>query len=132
MSRATRGKSLNGLYDVINLSGGEPLSHPDIWEFITVCRQHLKPNGELWIYTNMVDGIRFNGHVRDRVKVHMNVVADKDVDQIHVLKAVEHGRQAERPKVSISGHDCKNCDHVEVRPDGRVEKPCRKTRDGNQ
>ena len=120
-------KRLVDKYDIINLSGGEPLAHPKIWSIIEICQKHLTQLGELWLYSNVFDGIRFNGHVRDRVKVHMNIVVDPDIDQVHVLKAIEHGRQVKRPKVSVSGHDCKNCNHAEIRPDGRVEKPCNKT-----
>jgi organic radical activating enzyme len=113
-------------FDIINLSGGEPMAHPQLWRIINMCRGHLTELGELWIYTNAFDGIRYNTHVRDRVKIHANVTIDEDTDEVHVLKRQKHGREAKRPEIKASGEDCASCNHIVIRPNGDVEKPCKK------
>ncbi len=112
-------------FDIINLSGGEPLSHPQLWKIIMVCREHLTELGELWLYSNMIDGIRYNLHVRDRVKIHANVTVDADTEEVHVLKRQYHGRETKRPKITESGTKCESCDHQVIRPNGAIEKPCK-------
>ncbi len=121
-------KHLDGqFFDIINLSGGEPIAHPQLWVIVNLCREHLTSLGELWIYTNAFDGIRYNAHVRDRIKIHANVTIHSDTDAVHILKRQNHGREATRPEVKISGGECKTCDHMVIRPNGDVEKPCGKS-----
>lgn len=116
-------------YDVINLSGGEPLAHPLLWPIIQYCQEHLSNHGEIWLYTNVISGIRYNAYVRDRVKIVANVTIHQDTDEVHILKRIEQGREAERPKVHISGCNCAECHHVEISPDGEIGKPCKKRKE---
>lgn len=118
--------------DIINISGGEPLAHPDFYQILEMCKAHVKPrNGLVWVYTNAFQGIMFNANVINEVKVHANLTVTDDVEQIHVLKRVAQGREADRPKVSFScnweGKCNADCGHKVTMPDGSVHPaPCKK------
>ena len=48
----------------INIIGGEPLAHPDIYKILKMCREICS---EVWVYTNMIDNILYNKNVIRRV-----------------------------------------------------------------
>jgi len=111
----------------INLSGGEPLSHPQFYDILSLCKQHSE---EVVIYTNAIEHIVFNPSAIDGVHVDANLTLEDNVEQLHVLRRVEQGRQRTRPAVSFSRNwdqqPCGPCEHVVVRPDGKYVKPCAK------
>lgn len=119
-------------FDIINISGGEPLAHPDFYRILELCKNNVKPrNGRVWVYTNAIPGIMFNANVIPEVPVHANLFTADNTEQIHILKPVNQGRQADRPKVSYScNYDGKcdaDCGHQITMPDGSVHSaPCRK------
>jgi organic radical activating enzyme len=119
-------------FDVINISGGEPLSHPNFYRILEICKAHVKPrNGRVWVYTNAIPGIMFNANVIPEVPVHANLFTADNTEQVHILKPVNQGRQADRPKVSFScnydGQCNADCGHTVTMPDGTIHPaPCKK------
>ena len=127
--------------DRINISGGEPLSHPHIYEILKLC---YSITDSVWVYTNMIKNIVFNTRIVKDVIEHANVcivpgedayIPDK-VDTIHLLKLVRQGRGKDYPDIpmvvsgnfSRSEHDCDTCDHMYLQSDGDVvSAPCKKT-----
>jgi organic radical activating enzyme len=120
----------HGPFDVIYLSGGEPLAHPKFYWFLHDAKQHAK---HVVVYTNALRHIVYNAHVLDGVRVDANLTLGANTEQLHVLKRVDQGREVKRPSVRLSrnfdheGAVCEPpCDHVIIRPDGSVGKPCKK------
>lgn len=116
----------HGEYDVVNISGGEPLAHPEFYEILEVCKDYAK---EVVVYTNALTHIRFNASVIDGVTVDANVTLKDNTEEIHVLKRVKQGREAKRPEVKFSSNweECGECSHKVMRKDGKIyEAPCRK------
>jgi molybdenum cofactor biosynthesis enzyme MoaA len=125
----------------INISGGEPLYHPQIGEIIDHC---LSITEDVWIYTNLIKQLRFNSDIVKEVKVHANVCVvpgesvyiPENVDQVHLLKLKHTGRGKDLPETKItvshnfetdSTHDCENCKNIVFQADGKVvESPCKK------
>jgi hypothetical protein len=125
----------------INISGGEPLAHPDFYEILRTCYCYTK---NVWVYTNALTQIMFNADVIEGVKVEANVCIvqgettyiPKDVNRVHLLKLVRQGRAKNLPEqnVTVSGNfypecekKCGSCDHVYLQADGEiVASPCRK------
>lgn len=131
-----------GKIDVLNISGGEPLFHPDIGEILWQCRLKAK---KVRLYTNMIDVLVYNTDKVKDIEVEANVCMvsgrskylPKPIIQVktHLLKLVHHGRAEKLPEQNISvsrnfwdiSH-CDDCDHILLQADGKVVKaPCRKT-----
>jgi organic radical activating enzyme len=109
------------------LSGGEPLSHPEFYDILELCKQHAK---DVVVHTNAISHIVFNYSVIDNIYVEANVTVTPDVDKIHVLKRVVQGKEKLRPEVHFSGNwedDKCECENTVYLPDGTTRKsPCRK------
>ena len=123
----------------INISGGEPLAHPDFYKILQTCCD-ITPN--VWVYTNALKNIIYNADIIREVKVHANVCLvpgqhvylPKNADQVHLLKLINQGRAEymDGGNFSVSGNlkgcnACKECDHVLLQADGKiVDAPCKK------
>lgn len=46
--------------DRINISGGEPLAHPQFYKILQECYKRTK---NVWVYTNAIRNIKYNAHV---------------------------------------------------------------------
>jgi len=127
--------------DRINISGGEPLSHPDFYKILRLCKE-LTDN--VWVYTNALDKIIVNSRVVKKVTVHSNVCVvpgeiyipgPDEVDQVHLLKLVKQGRAKDYPDLNISvsrnfydPQHCDKCNHIYLQANGEVVTgPCKKT-----
>lgn len=115
--------------EVLHISGGEPLMHPNIGNILQHARTRFGRN--LVVHTNLVPQIAYNASVLEGVKVHC-LVTPEDVDEVHVLKRVRQGHEATVPEVHLSRNflgECPKptCDHQVIRPDGTAApSPCRK------
>lgn len=125
--------------DVLNISGGEPLCHPDFFEILTYC-ETIAP--EVWVYTCALKNIRYNTHVVKEMRVEANLVliagrenyVPKSPTKTHVLKLIHQGRGKDLPEqdivVSRNFYDpncAKTCDHIYLQADGKiVAAPCKK------
>lgn len=125
--------------DRINISGGEPLTHPQFWNILQLCKSITK---DVWVYTNAFDKIRYNTDVIPEVIVEANVCLvpgkyvyiPKNIDKVHILQLVSQGRAKNINPVDIhvSGNlkdkeDCKKCDHKILQANGKVVNgPCKK------
>lgn len=133
-------KSLEDPIDRINISGGEPVSHPDFYEILTYCNT-ISPI--VCVYTNAFQRIMFNPDIRPEVEVEANVciVPGKDVyipkkaHKIHILKLVPKGRAKDMEEtlipISCSGNFgrriCESCNNILLQSDGKIVKsPCEK------
>jgi len=113
-------------YDHIILSGGEPLSHPQFWDILQLCKQHTK---DVVLYSNEITHLIYNPHVIDGVYLEANITITPETDKIHILKRVKQGREASRPEVHLSRNFCEecSCEHSVVRPTGKITRsPCDK------
>ena len=140
-------KELDSVKDIrtINISGGEPLYHPQIGEIIDHC---LSITDDVWVYTNKIRQLRFNSDIVKEVKVHANVCIvpgesvyiPENVEQVHLLKLMHIGRGENIPvKTSFTvscnfetdpSHDCDNCNNIVFQANGKVVKsPCMKKYD---
>ena len=112
--------------DRINLSGGEPISHPKFYNILLICREFSR---DVVVYTNALTHIRYNANVIDGIYVEANLTMLPDVKKLHILKRVKQGREKTRPEVKFSRNftvDCL-CDHKILRPDNSISKtPCNK------
>lgn len=119
----------------INISGGEPLAHPDFYQILMYCYTLCD---DVRVYTNAIKHIMFNADVLKKVTVSANVCimpgADNfipDVENIHLLRPVKQGNLEKDfiNKITLS-HDCKTCGgckHILLQADGRVvASPCKK------
>lgn len=125
--------------DRINISGGEPLSHPRFWDILQYCQS--KTN-DVWVYTNALKNIRYNADILREITIEANVCIipgklayiPKHADKVHLLQLVQQGRarNIEPINVHASGNmrgreDCKKCDHTVLQADGQIVRgPCRK------
>lgn len=126
--------------DRINISGGEPLSHPDFWDILQAC---YALTDDVWIYTNAIRQLRYNAAVLDEITVDANVCLvpgrsvyiPRKADCVHLLQLVRHGRaQTMSPvRLHLSGNAtrdasaCQECKHVVLQADGQIILgPCRK------
>jgi len=125
-------ESLSPPPDIINISGGEPLTHPNFYEILALAKQYAP---EVWVYTNALTHIRFNSDILpDGITCHANVILKPGsripkADGVHFLRLINQGRAKNLPemKYKVSGEDCKNCDHTVLQADGKVVlAPCRK------
>jgi len=123
------------LFDLINISGGEPLSHPQFWDILQYCKSRTK---NVWVYTNALNQIRYNTDVIQEIKVEANVCLvpgknayiPKNADKVHLLKLVPQGRakNMNTANIKLSGDDCVNCNHKVLQANGIiVNAPCKKT-----
>jgi len=121
-------------YNRINLSGGEPISHPDFYAIHKYCEKHAD---DVVVYSNLIKHLIYNAHVIDGVYLEANLTVTPETDKIHILRRIKQGREANRPEVKLSRNHCEDCscDHKVFRYDGKfVRTPCAKyeeTNDGN-
>ena len=113
-------------YDRINLSGGEPLSHPRFYDILELCKLNAK---DVIVYTNALNHIRYNANVLDGIYLEANITILPEIDQIHILRRIKQGKERNRPEVHLSNNfecDCE-CEHIVVLPNGEIGKtPCNK------
>jgi hypothetical protein len=136
--------------DRINISGGEPLSHPDIYRILKLCYTITE---NVWLYTNMIRNIIYNAEVLSRnrqtcpkIRVEANVLVlpgrkiciPDEVDKVHLLKYIRTGRYDDMMirdvPISVShnffeecDHNCGKCENVLLQADGKVvPAPCKK------
>ena len=120
--------------DRINISGGEPLSHPKFYEILQLCKQ-LTP--DVWIYTNELTQIRYNTSIIEEIKVEANVCLipgedvyiPKNARKVHLLQFIPtgRGRNIKSIDVKLSGENCSECNHKVLQADGKiVDAPCKK------
>ncbi len=123
----------------INISGGEPLSHPNFFEILMKC---YDITDNVYVYTNAIKNIIFNSDIIREVNVEANVCViagreiyiPKDVSRVHLLKLVHQGRAKNLPKqnITVSGNfcnneKCKHCNHILLQANGKVvPSPCKK------
>jgi len=113
-------------FEHIILSGGEPISHPNFYRILELCKLY---SDDVVVYSNAITHLIYNTHVIDGVYLEANMTSLPEVDKIHILRRVKQGKEANRPEVHLSRNyreDC-SCDHRIVRPDGSVcRAPCDK------
>ena len=124
----------------INISGGEPLSHPDFYSILCLCQAYTR---NVWVYTNAIPQIMYNTDIVKELKVEANVCLTpgkevyipKDADKVHLLQLVKQGRakDMEPANISASGNIsknecvCEDCDHIVFQANHRVVgPPCKK------
>lgn len=128
-----------GHCDRINISGGEPLAHPDFYLILKACQSRTK---NVWVYTNALEQIKYNARVLNNgINVEANIcLSSKCFDnpikvnegtKINLLKFVPKGRGENLKEISIhvSGNmrDKCPCEHVLLQADGQIAKaPCQK------
>lgn len=131
-------QKVNG-FDVISISGGEPLSHPRFWDILQLCRS--KTNN-VWVYTNALPRIRYNATVIPEVwrEAYCCLVPGREIyiparaDAVRLVQLVSQGRARDMKPANIDvsgnlkGRDyCDLCDHTVLQADGQVaDAPCRK------
>ncbi len=124
---------------VINLSGGDPLMHPQIGEIILYA---LGKTEEVCLQTNLVRWIRFNSNIVKEVRVEANVLPiagrscyiPQNVDRVRIVKLIHQGRAKDLPEQNITVSSnfcgelrCESCNHPVLKADGSiVEAPCKK------
>lgn len=127
----------------INISGGEPLSHPQFYGIYCLCKSYTD---NVWVYTNALDHIMYNTDIIKEVKVEANVCLvpgkdvyiPKNVDKVHLLQLIPQGRARGMIPANISvssnllpkdagGHNCNNCGHILLQANRKVmDSPCKK------
>ena len=130
----------------INISGGEPLSHPQFYDILNLCKKYTD---NVWVYTNALTQIIYNTDIVKEIKVEANVCLmpgkkvyiPKNTDKVHLLQLVPQGRakNMKPAKFHVSSnieksddcdHDCDNCRHVLLQADEKiVAAPCKKNYD---
>ena len=127
--------------DRINISGGEPLSHPRFYEILQYCKSKTK---NVWVYTNALTQIKFNSDIVKEIKTEANVCIvpgvhvyiPKNVDKINLLRLVHQGRGETLPHVPIQvSHNfildctknCESCNNLVLLSNGTIaNSPCKK------
>lgn len=125
--------------DRINISGGEPVSHPDFYPILQLCKTYT-PN--VWVYTNAITKIIYNTTIVEEIRVEANVCLvpgtevyiPENADKVHLLQLVPQGRakNMKPAKFHVSGniigeHKCAECKHKLLQADGKiVSAPCKK------
>lgn len=122
----------------INISGGEPLAHPDFYKILRYCEGITK---NVWVYSNAIKNLAYNSHVIREVNVAANVCMvpgkavyiPKGSFSVHVLKFIPQGRGKDKATVSVStsknftGERCPYCEQPTLLADGRIaHSPCLK------
>jgi organic radical activating enzyme len=124
----------------INISGGEPLSHPQFYRILKYCKM-LTEN--VWVYTNAIPNIAYNTHVIKEINVMANVCIvpgrkvyiPKGCFSTHILEFVPQGRGKNIQTVPITvsgnlagGERCITCNQPTLMANGKVvTSPCRKS-----
>ena len=123
----------------INISGGEPLAHPDFYKILQYC-ERITDN--VWVYTNAIKKLAYNSHVIDEVHVMANVCVVPGWEnyipqgnfQIHLLKllpqgrGINFGREPITASGNFNGEKCILCTQPTLKANGEVAvAPCRKT-----
>jgi organic radical activating enzyme len=117
------------IWDLIHISGGEPLAHPDFYSILKLCKTRAI---RVIVHTNEITDIAFNPNVIDGIRVEAYLTVPDTTDTIHILKRVRQGREARRPGVTFSSNyyddcSCLECNHTVIRPDGtKAPAPCKK------
>jgi len=124
----------------INISGGEPLSHPNFYRILKKCYS-ITPN--VWVYTNALSNIIFNSDILKGINIESNTVIipgkehyipDK-VNRVHLLKLIKQGRAKsfdKLPEITVSRNfydpaRCDTCEHILLQADSHiVTAPCKK------
>ncbi len=123
--------------DCINISGGEPLAHPDFWTILQYCKNITD---DVWVYTNAIEKMRYNALVLKEVVVEANVCLipgeevciPKNADKVRLLQLIPTGRAEDMTpaNIHVSGNireGCQGCDHLVLQADGQVvDAPCKK------
>jgi MoaA/NifB/PqqE/SkfB family radical SAM enzyme len=114
------------MFEQIIISGGEPLSHPNFYQILSLLRLYTK---DVLVYSNMITHICFNANVIDNIYVESNLTISSDVDKIHILKRIEQGKEKKRPEVVYSKNftqEC-NCYELVILSNGEItDSPCKK------
>ncbi len=117
----------DGLYDLIILSGGEPLAHPQFYPILLLCKARSR---SVMVYTNALERIAYNAHVLDGIYVEAAITVSDAVHRVRLLKRVVQGRERTRPEVAFSRNFdglCAECEHPVVKPTGELaQSPCHK------
>lgn len=136
-------KFLESVKDInrINISGGEPLAHPNFYKILMKCKGLTD---DVRVYTNALEKIVFNSNVIQRISLEANVCIvpgrevyiPEDVDRVHLLKLIHQGRAKNFPRTFITtssnfnntlSRDCMNCNNILLQADGQiVQSPCKK------
>lgn len=117
-------------YDRINISGGEPLSHPQFYQILQLCKSKVNRTGFVAVYSNEIDCIMYNANVKYGVRVEANIPTLPNTNTIHVLKVVQQGLEKQRPDIHYScnwDNKCGDCNNSVLKSDGHISKtPCTK------
>lgn len=129
-----------GPTDRINISGGEPLAHPDFYRILKECYNRTF---NVWVYTNALNQIKYNAHVLPKgIKTEANIclcdgcfedpITIPKGTKMNLLKFVSTGRGSNIDPLdvhvsgNVNGH-CLGCEHVLLQADGETtEAPCKK------
>ena len=126
--------------DRINISGGEPLSHPAFYGILKLCGSYTD---NVWVYTNVLKQIIYNTDIVKEIKVEANVCLTpgrevyipKNADKVHLLQLVKQGKAKDmKPaNIKVSGNiprnncSCDSCDHILLQANRNiVSAPCKK------
>ena len=130
----------------INISGGEPLSHPDFLKIKHWC-DVMAGRENVYVYTNAITKLIYNTSVIENgIEIHANVVLipgrpaniPKRADVVHLLDLVKQGRAEDLDVPDLDYHvsrnllekECSGCSHILVQADGKVRiAPCKKEYD---
>lgn len=135
--------SRKGQISRINISGGEPLSHPQFYSILQLCKKYTD---DVWVYTNAITQLIYNTDIIKELKVEANVCLmpgrevyiPKSADKVHLLQLISQGRAKNIKPVKfhtssniLAGddcdHDCGTCKHTLLQADRKiVEAPCKK------
>jgi len=126
----------------INISGGEPLAHPDFYKILQLCYDYTD---NVWVYTNALKQIIYNADIIKELKVDANVCLvpgkeiyiPKNADTVHLLQLIPQGRAKDMAPANFHvssniansecDHKCANCQHILLQADKKiVEAPCKK------
>ena len=122
------------IWDRINISGGEPLAHPNFYQILILCKRHVTDRtGIVAVYTNALECILYNANILPGIRLEANLPVVPGVEKIHILKMIPQGYERQRPDIHYSKNwdhkDCQNCGHNIVKPDGSIaQSPCNKWR----
>ncbi len=122
--------------DIINISGGEPLSHPDFYSILKYCKEKIGEDN-VWVYTNAIKNIRFNSDIiEDGITTHANTIIKEGkinipkADKVHFLELQKHGNakknNMKKVDYEFSGDLCENCNHKVLQVNKKTTKPCNK------
>ena len=127
------------VFERINISGGEPLAHPDFYKILQLCN---KLSNNVVVYTNAIKTIAYNTAVIKELNVKANVclIPASDVYipkgsfKIHLLKFISQGRGKSIQEVNMScssnlcgSEKCESCTNLTLKANGEIVPcPCKK------